>query len=84
MSRRQAHFEWEADIFSGVLREGKRTGRLHVFDPSLASLSLIHATNSFLPYNLTPRELGKRKELEEQVSRLADLLLQGLLLRPKR
>jgi hypothetical protein len=32
-----------------------------------------------LPFNLSPRELGRREELEDQVGRIADLLIKGLL-----
>ena len=36
------------------------------------------STNSLLPYSLSPRELGKRRAVEERALRLADLLLDGL------
>jgi len=40
----------------------------------MPSRVLVGSTNSLLPFSLTARELGKREELEERVSRIADLL----------
>jgi AcrR family transcriptional regulator len=77
--RRQAHFEKEAAVFEGVLREGARLGSLDCADPPTTSLVLIQSTNSLLPFNLSARELGRREELEDQVGRIADLLIKGLL-----
>ncbi len=77
--RRQAHFEKEAAVFEGVLREGARLGSLDCPDPQTTSLVLIQSTNSLLPFNLSARELGRREELEDQVGRIADLLIKGLI-----
>ena len=77
--RRQAHFEKEAQVFEGVLREGARLGSLDCPDPRTTSFVLIQSTNSLLPFNLSTRELGRREELEDQVGRIADLLIKGLL-----
>lgn len=77
--RRRAHFEKEAAVFEGVLREGARLGSLDCPDPLTTSLVLIQSTNSLLPFNLSVRELGRREELEDQVGRIADLLIKGLL-----
>jgi len=35
------------------------------------------ATNSLLPYSLSTNELGSRREIEDKVSRLAELLVAG-------
>jgi AcrR family transcriptional regulator len=83
MLRRRIHFEEEAEIFAQVLDEGQDRGLFQVKNPYEAAETLIWATNSFLPYSLTPKELGKRKEIEERVSRIADLLLHGLTARVK-
>jgi AcrR family transcriptional regulator len=77
--RRQAAFEKEAAVFEDVLRDGARLGGLDCSDPRTTSLVLIHSTNSLLPFSLSPRELGRREELEDQVGRIADLLIKGLL-----
>lgn len=82
--RRQAWFEKEAAVFEGVLREGARLGILDCPDPRAASFVLIQCTNSLLPFSLTPRELGRRDELESEVGRIADLVIKGLLASPSR
>jgi AcrR family transcriptional regulator len=84
LARRQAHFEKEAAVLEGVLREGARLGSLDCADPRTASFVLIQSTNSQLPFNLSARELGRREELEDQVGRIADLLIKGLLPCPSR
>ncbi len=82
--RRQAHFEKEARVFEGVLREGARIGSLDCPDPRTTASVLIQSTNSLLPFNLSVGELGRRDELEDQVGRIADLLIKGLLSSPSR
>ena len=77
--RRRAYFEKEAGVFEGVLREGARTGSLDCPDPRATSFVLIQSTNSLLPFNLSVAELGRREELEDEVGRIADLLIKGLL-----
>lgn len=84
LARRQAHFEKEAAVFEEVLREGARLGELDCPDPRSAARVLIQSTNSHLPFNLSARELGRREEVEDQVGRIADLLVKGLLACPSR
>lgn len=84
LTRRQAHFEKEAAVFEEVLREGARLGELDCPDPRSAALVLIQSTNSHLPFNLSARELGRREQVDEQVGRIADLLVKGLLACPSR
>jgi AcrR family transcriptional regulator len=77
--RRQAYFEKEAAVFEAVLRDGARLGALDCPDPRMTSFVLIQSTNSLLPFNLSVRELGRREELEDEVGRIADLMIKGLL-----
>ena len=81
--RRRGHFEKEEQEFAKVLEAGRDQGVFTCPDSRSTAQLLIWSTNSMLPFNLTARELGKRDELEDRVSRLADLLLQGLIHRPK-
>jgi AcrR family transcriptional regulator len=83
LARRQKHFEKEAQELARVLAEGLELGVFSGADSRSTAQLLIWSTNSMLPFNLTAGELGNRDELEERVSRLADLLLQGLLRRPR-
>lgn len=84
LTRREAHFEKEAAVIEDVLREGARLGSLECPDPRTTSFVLIQSTNSLLPFSLSARELGRREEVEDQVTRIADLLIKGLLPCPSR
>jgi AcrR family transcriptional regulator len=81
MARRQRYFKMEMDVFAPVLEEGRRREVLAISDARAAAYTLILATNSLLPYSLSTRELGKRAEVERQVRRIAEMLLNGLLVR---
>jgi AcrR family transcriptional regulator len=82
LERRQKYFAEEAQIFSGIIVEGQLSG---VFQSSGDALeiaeTLMTATNSLLPLSLSTEELGEREEIEEKITRLADLLLSGVLKR---
>ena len=82
LAHREAHFDNEAKVFAGVLREGDRAGVLDCPDPEATSVALIQSTNSLLPFNLSARELGHRDELEIKVGHVADLVVNGLAPRP--
>ena len=84
LARREEHFEKEAAVLEDVLREGARLGSLECPDPLTTSRVLVQSTNSLLPFNLSVRELGRREEVEDQVGRIADLLIKGLLPCPSR
>lgn len=84
LARRELHFENEAKVFAGVLEEGAKSGALDCPDPQATSRVLIQGTNSLLPFDLSVRELGQRGELEKQVTRIADLLIKGLIHRANR
>ncbi len=84
LARREVHFEKEAAVFERVIRDGVRRGVLQCPDPPAAARVLVWSTNSLLPFSLTTRELGKRKEMEERVARIADVLLKGLVRRQAR
>jgi TetR/AcrR family fatty acid metabolism transcriptional regulator len=84
LARRQVYFDREQAVLEDVLREGARTGALDCPDPRTAAHVLVLSTNSLLPFNLSPGELGRREEVEEQANRVADLLVKGLLLCPTR
>ncbi|HEV2763312.1 MAG TPA: TetR/AcrR family transcriptional regulator [Pyrinomonadaceae bacterium] len=83
LARREHYFREEARIFAEVLKEGKRRGVFDCADPEATARTLVHATNSLLPYSLSPRELGERGEIEEKAARIADLVLKGLLRRER-
>src|SRR5215204_1823345 len=79
LARREAYFTQEARVFAAVIEDGQQSGDFST-DAAAGEIaeSLILATNSLLPFNLTVEELGARREVETKIRRLADLLLQGL------
>ncbi len=81
LERRQRWFEEEAKVFAVVLREGQRAGAFRRHDALPTARTLISATNSLLPFSLSTQELGKRREVEQVASRIADLVLEGLVSR---
>ena len=78
LERRERYFEEEAEICAEVLRQGQRAKVFKRQDPVAAARALVSATNSLLPFNLTTRELGERAHVEERVTRIAHILLNGL------
>jgi AcrR family transcriptional regulator len=78
LARRKAYFDAEAAEFAGVLSAGAAAGEFDCPDPATAAETLLLATNSLLPYALSARELGRRKDVEARAGRTADLLLYGL------
>src|SRR5262249_48842648 len=78
LTRRQRYFAAEAALISDVLCAGRQAGAFTLDDAPATAHTLLLATNSLLPYSLSRRELGKRKEVEERVGPIADLLLHGL------
>lgn len=81
LARRARYFDEEAKIFAEVLDEGRATGAFAFDDALSTAFALLHATNSLLPYSLSPGELGERDEVKEKTAQIADLLLNGLLLK---
>ena len=79
LQRREGYFEEEAKVLSGVLREGQRAGAFRRHEALATARTLILASNSLLPFSLSTQELGKRREVEQAASRIADLVLEGLL-----
>ncbi len=78
LERRKLYFEAEAKILAEVLKEGRRTGEFFFRDAMATARALLTATNSLLPYSLSPRELGERQFVENQTAQIADLLVKGL------
>ena len=82
LARRRRHFEQEAEIVAGVLREGRRAGVFEFGDDDDATAhALLTATNALLPYSLSARELGRREDVEREAGRVVSLLLDGVVAR---
>jgi len=79
LARRTQHFEREARVLRAVLEEGAARGELRGDDDAATAAAMIAATNSLLPYDLSVKQLHRRKAIAEQAGRIADLLLTGIL-----
>ncbi len=79
LERHQKHFEQEARVFAKVLKEGQDAGVFHNVQGLPTARVLLVATNSLLPFSLSTRELGSRREVENNCKKVADLLVRGLL-----
>ena len=66
-------------MLSGVLREGQRAGAFRGHEALATARTLVLASNSLLPFSLSTQELGKRREVEQAATRIADLVLQDLV-----
>lgn len=78
LARRGRYFAAEAALFTEVVRAGHDSGEFDAPDSPATAEAMLFATNSLLPYALSARELGRRKDVEARVGRVADLLLFGL------
>jgi AcrR family transcriptional regulator len=76
--RRESYFAAEAVVFAKVLEEGRLEGALQFEDAEMTARTLLLATNALLPFSLSARELGERVEVEDRVTRLANLVVAGL------
>ncbi|HEU0145241.1 MAG TPA: TetR/AcrR family transcriptional regulator [Nitrososphaera sp.] len=81
LQRREKHFALEAKVFADVLEEGRKDGSFDAEEIQSTTNAILLATNSLLPYSLSANELGRRKELEKKISKIADLILIGLIKR---
>jgi hypothetical protein len=75
--RRERYLAAESAVFAEVL-EGGRRGELHLDDARETALLLLLATNAFMPFSLSRRQLRRRAEIERRVARMVGLLLRGL------
>jgi len=80
IERRNHYFRIERDLIVQVIEQGIETKRFAVKDAEDTAAILLSATNAYLPYSLSVRELGHPEEIERQLDSMIDLLLRGLTL----
>jgi AcrR family transcriptional regulator len=78
LARRDRYFAREAAVFVEVLARGRAAGEFACDDLLTTANTLVLATNALLPSTMSAQELGRREEVEVQVNRIAELLLDGL------
>jgi AcrR family transcriptional regulator len=84
LQRRKMHFAKEAEVFASILEEGKNKKKFFLTNSDSAAEALLSATNSLLPFSLSVKELGKRREIERMTLEIVDLLLKGLSKKEKK
>src|SRR5579862_3182790 len=75
MARRKTYFVREVELISDVLLDGAQEGEFDFDDAVMTASTLMRATNAFLPYSLSVRELGQPAVIEERLCAMVDLLL---------
>lgn len=78
LERRKRYFAEEARIIANVIEEGQKAGELAEGDAFDLANTLLTATNSLLPYNLSVNELGDRRDIAKRVRKTAEVLIRGL------
>jgi AcrR family transcriptional regulator len=78
LERRKRYFAEEARIIAAVIEEGQKSGELGEGDAVDLANTLLTATNSLLPYNLSVNELGDRREIAKRARKAAEILIKGL------
>jgi len=78
MARRRETFYRETEIIVDLLRQGRADGVFHFEDAHSTATAILLATNAFLPYSLSVRELGQPSAIHDRLLTMVDLLLRGL------
>jgi AcrR family transcriptional regulator len=78
MPRRERYLATESAVFAELLEAGRRSGELRFVDAGETATLLLLATNAFLPFGLSRRQLRRSAEIDRRVARMVELLLRGL------
>jgi AcrR family transcriptional regulator len=78
LARRVRHFEREIGILARVIAGGQQDGELAAGAPRRIGRALVLATNSFLPYALSPDELGDARRLSREAGDVIDIVVDGV------
>ena len=82
MARRKDVFDREVRVIAGVLQELGGDPPPTALEPEAETLLL--ATNAFLPYSLSVRELGEPEAIRRRLTAMVDLLILGVIHDPSR
>jgi AcrR family transcriptional regulator len=78
LARRVKHFEREIGILARVIAGGPQEGQVAAGPPRRIGRALILATNSFLPYALSPAELGDARRVRREAGDVIDIVVDGI------
>jgi AcrR family transcriptional regulator len=79
MAKRKIYFDHEVDLLTTVLEEGIEQGVLACSNPQDVAQALVLATNAFLPYSLSVRELGEPEAIAGRLKVMVEILMRGLV-----
>ena len=78
LERRERYFAREAVPLSKVIKQGQLSGLFRPGKSLIFARVLIAETNSLLPFSLSARELGTRKQVETMARKVAETVIRGL------
>ena len=78
LARRVQHFEREIGVLARVIAGGQQEGELAGGAPRRIGRALVLATNSLLPYALSPDELGDARRLRREAGDVIDIVVDGI------
>jgi AcrR family transcriptional regulator len=78
LARRVQHFERETGVLARVIAGGQEDGEITAGAPRRMGRALVLATNSFLPYALSPDELGDARRLSREAGDVIDIVVDGI------
>lgn len=78
IERRKHYFFVEQDLINQALEVGNGQEKMFVPNPMGTAAILLQATNAYLPYSLSVRELGNPEQIEKQLRLMVDLLIRGI------
>lgn len=78
MARRAFYFEREVQLIAKVLDQGVSSGDFVALNAAETARTLLLATNAYLPYSLSVRELGDLESIQHGVDSMATLLIRGI------
>ncbi len=76
--QRQGFFAAETLMIVDLLEEGRRAGSFSYDDGPQCAKALLLATNAFLPYSLSVKEMGGLESIEADLRTMVGLLVDGL------
>ena len=81
IERRKQYFALEQDLISQALEFGNESRHFRVENPMGMAAIMLQATNAYLPYSLSVKELGNPEQIEKQLGMLVDVLIRGVTIR---
>ena len=78
MELREGFYEREQALIGGLIAEGRESGEFGDVDPTKTAECMILATNAFVPYSLSPVELGSIDDIQKRLETMVGLLMASI------